>query len=235
MPFITNATGVSAFNNGPIPAATAGSAGAFTVTSTASCGPSAAGIVARLHARVQLALTGVHGQPVVLDRRQMRTARQHRHFGSAAREAHRQMAADGTGAIDANHAFQPPKSRSGRATWRHAATGRQPSQASYSTVISPAIPSQSWSAQISRNLPAFIGTRYDIDLGPRLHHHLLAAIRQHARVAHGGIGQKLRRGELVQVLAVVHHMDPIRHAVTKRQLVRLEPVIHHQQIDGLRM
>ena len=43
MPFITNATAVSGLSNGPIPAATAGSDGAFTVTSTASCGPSALG------------------------------------------------------------------------------------------------------------------------------------------------------------------------------------------------
>ncbi len=43
MPFITNATGVSGPSNGPMPAATAGKAGAFTVTTTASCGPKAAG------------------------------------------------------------------------------------------------------------------------------------------------------------------------------------------------
>ena len=59
-------------------------------------------VVAGLHARVQLALAGVHRQPVVLDRRQMRPARQHRHLRPAAREAHREMAADRTGAIHAD-------------------------------------------------------------------------------------------------------------------------------------
>ena len=42
MPFITNATAVSGPSSGPIPAATDGSDGAFTVTITISCGPSAA-------------------------------------------------------------------------------------------------------------------------------------------------------------------------------------------------
>ena len=43
MPFITNATEVSRPSNGAMAAATAGSAGALTVTNTASCGPSSAG------------------------------------------------------------------------------------------------------------------------------------------------------------------------------------------------
>ena len=44
MPFIGNATGVSGPSSGAMVAATAGSAGAFTVTITASCGPSSAGL-----------------------------------------------------------------------------------------------------------------------------------------------------------------------------------------------
>ena len=44
MPFIGNATGVSGPSSGAMVAATAGSAGAFTVTITASCGPRSAGL-----------------------------------------------------------------------------------------------------------------------------------------------------------------------------------------------
>ncbi len=43
MPFMAKATAVSGPSNGPMPAASDGSDGAFSVTSTASCGPSAAG------------------------------------------------------------------------------------------------------------------------------------------------------------------------------------------------
>jgi hypothetical protein len=44
MPFITKTTGVSGPSSGAMPAATEGSAGDFTVTITASCGPSSSGL-----------------------------------------------------------------------------------------------------------------------------------------------------------------------------------------------
>src|ERR1700722_4683664 len=68
MPFITNATAVSGFSSGPIPAATAGSAGAFTVTITASCGPSAfaSSLASTGETRGQMAADGtgaIHANP----------------------------------------------------------------------------------------------------------------------------------------------------------------------------
>ncbi len=124
MPFITNATDVSGFSNGAMPAATAGNAGAFTVTITASCGPSALGIVTRLHAHVELAIAGMHRQAVALDGRQMRATRQHGHVRTAACEAHRQMAADSAGAVNAN----PHSSLPGDCArvWRQQLARRQP-------------------------------------------------------------------------------------------------------------
>ena len=55
------------------------------------------------------------------------------------------------------------------------------------------------------------------------------------RIAHDGIGKELRRGKLVQVLAAVLQMQPVRHAMPKTQMVRHELVIDHQQIECFRL
>ena len=64
---MTKATGVSAPSSGAIEAATAGSAGAFTVTNTASCGPSSAGSDDARTGAWWVAVDRVDGQAVCLE------------------------------------------------------------------------------------------------------------------------------------------------------------------------
>ena len=54
------------------------------------------------HLRMDLAIRGVHMQPIALHRRQMRAARHHRHLRPALEQAARQMPADRPGAVDAH-------------------------------------------------------------------------------------------------------------------------------------
>ena len=104
---MANTTAVCAASRGGRPLATSGSAGAFTVTTTTSCGPELPGIARGLDTRVQVAVRRHDPQAIGADRGAGRRTGDDRDVGAAARKPRRDMATDRTGAVNADlHAFR---------------------------------------------------------------------------------------------------------------------------------